>query len=186
MASATCYTRYSSPIGSWLLMSDGLTLTGVFPESHRAVPMLTAGWRRNDAFFGGIRDQLDEYFAGRLTDFTVRLGAKGTSFQQRVWTALRDIPAGTTTTYAALGSHLGHPAAARAIGAAIGRNPIALIVPCHRVVGADGTLTGYAGGLELKHWLLDHEATLRRRAGSGVTPIGLMAVARGAVQLTLS
>ena len=186
MALVTSYTRYSSPIGSWLLLSDGQALTGVFPESHRAVPEVTEAWRRDDAFFAGIRDQLTAYFAGRLTDFTVRLGVRGTSFQRRVWAALRDIPAGTTTTYAALASHLGHPAAARAVGSANGRNPLLLIVPCHRVVGAAGAPTGYAGGLELKQWLLDHEATMARRARGGVTPIALAAISRGAVQLTLS
>lgn len=186
MASVTTYSRCSSPLGDWLLLSNGDALTGVFPESHRAVPEATAGWRRDDAFFAGVRDQLGAYFAGRLTDFTVRLGAKGTHFQHRVWEALREIPLGTTTTYGALAAHLGQPSAARAVGAANGKNPLSLIVPCHRVVGTGGALTGYAGGLELKQWLLEHEATMARRAGGGVTPIALAAVARRAVQLTLS
>lgn len=186
MPSVTLFSRYSSPIGAWLLVSDGESLTGVFPESHRAVPTVTDGWRRDDAFFAGVRDQLGAYFAGRLTDFTVRLAAKGTAFQRRVWDALREIPSGTTTTYGALAAHLGQPTAARAVGTANGRNPISLIVPCHRVVGTGGALTGYAGGLELKAWLLEHEATMARRLGGGVTPLGLVAVTPRAAQLTLS
>lgn len=184
MPSPCLYTHCRSPVGSWLLVSDGAALTGVYPESHRAVPDVTDRWRRDDAFFAGVRDQLDAYFAGRLTSFDVPLGVPGTAFQQRVWAALREIPAGTTTTYGALAAHLGCPSAARAVGAANGRNPISLIVPCHRVVGCSG-LTGYAGGLELKQWLLEHEATMVRRAGGGVTPVALAAVARRAVQLSM-
>ena len=183
MASAITYTRYSSPIGVWLLVSDGEALTGVFPESHRAVPEVTAGWRRDDAYFAGVRDQFAAYFAGRLMDFSVPLAAKGTPFQRRVWGALREIPLGATTSYGALAAHLGAPTASRAVGAANGKNPISLIVPCHRVVGASGLLTGYAGGLELKQWLLDHEATTARRSAGGVTPIALVAVTPRAAQL---
>ena len=185
MALPTTWSRYTSPIGSWLLLSNGESLTGVFPESHRAVPDVTTGWRRNDAFFAGVRDQLAAYFAGRLVNFTVPLAAKGTHFQRRVWDALREIPLGTTTSYGALAAHLGMPTASRAVGAANGKNPISLIVPCHRVLGADGLLTGYAGGLELKRWLLDHESTTARRSAGGVTPIALAAVSPRAVQLTL-
>lgn len=183
MAFVTTYTRVLSPVGAWLLVSDGESLTGVFPESHRAVPE-TDEWRRDDAFFAGVRDQLSAYFAGRLMNFTVPLAARGTHFQRRVWDALREIPLGTTTTYSALATHLRCPTASRAVGAANARNPISLIVPCHRVVGASGTLTGYAGGLELKQWLLDHEATTARRCKGGLTPASLAAVAPRAVQLT--
>lgn len=185
MTFVTTYSRCSSPVGAWLLVSDGESLTGVYPESHRAVPEVTPGWRRDDAFFAGVRDQVTEYFAGRLMDFKVRLAPRGTHFQRRVWDALREIPLGTTTSYGALATHLGNPTASRAVGAANGRNPISLIVPCHRVVGAAGSLTGYAGGLELKQWLLEHEATTARRSQGGVTPIALAAVAPRAVQLTL-
>jgi methylated-DNA-[protein]-cysteine S-methyltransferase len=183
MASVTTYSRCTSPVGNWLLVSDGDALTGVYPESHREVPD-TEGWRRDDAHFAGVRDQLIAYFAGRLTEFTVPLRPQGTPFQLKVWAALRDIPLGTTTTYGALATHLGSPSSSRAVGTANGKNPISLIVPCHRVIGTAGALTGYAGGLALKQWLLDHEATARRAAG-GVTPIALAAVTRRAVQLTL-
>ncbi|MFT3710341.1 MAG: methylated-DNA--[protein]-cysteine S-methyltransferase [Archangium sp.] len=183
MAFVTTYSRCHSPIGSWLLVSDGERLTGVFPESYRALPA-TDGWRRDDEWFAGVRDQLIAYFAGRLTKFSVPLRARGTTFQQKVWTALDEIPLGATTTYGGLASHLGSPTAVRAVGSAIGKNPILLIVPCHRVVAADGGVGGYAGGTELKSWLLEHEKTARRACG-GVTPIGLAAVTPRAKQLVL-
>jgi methylated-DNA-[protein]-cysteine S-methyltransferase len=183
-AFVTSYSRCPSPIGVWLLVSDGESLTGVYPESHRAVPDVTDGWRKDDAFFAGVRDQLGAYFSGRLMDFTVRLAPKGTHFQRRVWDALREIPLGQTTSYGALASHLGSPSSSRAVGAANGKNPISLIVPCHRVIGSSGLLTGYAGGLELKQWLLEHEATTARRSAGGVTPVSLAAVAPRARQVT--
>ncbi len=186
MAYVTCYSRCASPVGSWLLVSDGEALTGAFPESHRAVPEITAGWKRDDTFFCGVVDQLRAYFAGHLTEFNVPLAPRGTPFQRRVWGALTEIPLGATTTYGALAAHLGQITASRAVGAANGKNPVSLIVPCHRVIGASGTLTGYAGGLELKQWLLDHEATMARRAKGGITPLSLRAVTRHSVQLTLS
>jgi methylated-DNA-[protein]-cysteine S-methyltransferase len=186
MASVVTYSRCASPVGHWLLVSDGEALTGVYPESHRAVPEITTAWRRDDAFFAGVRDQFTAYFSGRLTEFTVKLAPKGTPFQQRIWAALREIPLGTTTHYGALAAHIGSPSASRAVGAANAKNPIALIVPCHRVIGSAGALTGYAGGVELKQWLLEHEATTARRAAGGVTPIGLASVAPSAVQLTLA
>ena len=104
--------------------------------------------------------QLEEYFAGTRTDFTLPLAASGTPFQERVWTALRDIPYGTTESYGSLARRLGAPGASRAVGLANGRNPIAIVVPCHRVIGSSGLLTGYAGGIERKRWLLDHERGL--------------------------
>lgn len=102
--------------------------------------------------------QLREYFEGRRFDFDLRLAPVGTPFQIRVWDELRAIPAGSTDTYGAIAARLGQGSASRAVGAAVGRNPLSVIVPCHRVVGSNGTLTGYAGGLDRKRWLLDHEA----------------------------
>jgi methylated-DNA-[protein]-cysteine S-methyltransferase len=186
MAFVTTYSRCHSPVGSWLLVSDGEALTGAYPESHRAVPE-TSGWRRDDAWFAGVRDQLIAYFAGRLTKFSVPLSARGTVFQKKVWAALTEIPLGATTTYSGLAMHLGMPTSARAVGLANGKNPISLIVPCHRVIGANGSLTGYAGGVELKEWLLEHEATTSRRAASGgITPIAMCAVTPRAKQLVLN
>ena len=184
MAYVTSYTRCSSPVGEWLLVSDGEGLTGMYPESHRAVPD-TSNWKRDDAFFAGVLDQVRAYFAGHLTVFDVRLAPQGTPFQKKVWSALCEIPTGTTTTYGALASHLGQSSASRAVGAANGKNPISIIVPCHRVIGTSGTLTGYAGGLELKQWLLDHEASMARRCKGGLTPLSLRAVTRHSAQLTL-
>lgn len=143
-------------------MSDGVALTGLFPESHRAIPS-TEGWVRDDAFFTGVRDQLREYFAGRLTAFDVKLAPRGTDFQLQVWNALREVPFGEKQSYGALATKLGSPTASRAVGAANGRNPISIIVPCHRVVGSKGELTGYAGGVEVKEWLLEHEAEVASR-----------------------
>jgi methylated-DNA-[protein]-cysteine S-methyltransferase len=112
--------------------------------------------RRTDP--GGIVSCLEEYFAGRLDAITtVTIHPWGTPFQLRVWTRLRDVPAGRTTSYGDLARSIGAPAAVRAVGAANGANPIAIVVPCHRVIAADGSLSGYAGGLERKRWLLRHE-----------------------------
>ena len=101
--------------------------------------------------------QLSEYFAGDRTDFDLDLAPSGTDFQRKVWTALSQIPYGTTESYGQLALRIGQPTASRAVGLANGRNPIAIVVPCHRVIGSSGTLTGYAGGLERKRWLLEHE-----------------------------
>ncbi len=112
----------------------------------------------------GVATKLAAYFAGDLAVLdTIDVDGGGTEFQRRVWAALRTIPAGTTTSYGALAAKLGQPTATRAIGLANGANPISIVVPCHRVIGANGTLTGYGGGLPRKHWLLDHE----RRHGGG-------------------
>ncbi len=106
--------------------------------------------------------QLREYFAGNRVHFNLPLAPAGTPFRQRVWRLLLEIPHGETVTYGEIAARLGAPDSARAVGGAVGRNPLAVVVPCHRVVGADGTLTGYAGGLERKRWLLNHEATALR------------------------
>ena len=112
---------------------------------------------RDDAVLPALREQLDAYWRHELTAFDVPLRAAGTPFQQEVWAALRTIPYGTTWSYRELAEAIGRPAAVRAVGAANGRNPLWLVVPCHRVVGSDGTLVGYAGGVDVKRWLLDHE-----------------------------
>jgi len=106
------------------------------------------------------RRQLDEYFAGTRTSFDLPLDAEGTAFERRVWDLLRVIPYGTTTSYGELARRLGEPKDARAVGAANGKNPIPIVVPCHRVIGANGDLTGFGGGLERKRWLLEHEGAL--------------------------
>lgn len=103
--------------------------------------------------------QLDEYFAGKRAEFDLPLAPKGTEFQLKVWMALRSIPPGETTSYGAMAEMIGKPTASRAVGAANGKNPISIVVPCHRVIGANGTLTGYGGGLKRKAWLLNHETS---------------------------
>jgi methylated-DNA-[protein]-cysteine S-methyltransferase len=158
----TVWIMLPSPIGDLLLTATDAGLTGVHMGPVAPPPAAERGDGRS--VLAVARDELDAYFAGRLTAFAVPLAAAGTPFQQRVWAALRRVPFGTTISYGALARALGRPGAARAVGLANGRNPIAIIVPCHRVIGADGTLTGYGGGLERKRWLLAHEETLSARA----------------------
>ena len=155
----TVYDSMPSPLGPLLLTSDGTALTGVFMADHRRGPAVGPEWTRDAAPFADARAQLAAYFAGERQTFDLDVRPAGTPFQQRVWAALLDIPYGATETYGALAERLGDANLSRAVGAANGRNPVSVIVPCHRVVGANGTLTGYAGGLERKRWLLAHEAS---------------------------
>jgi methylated-DNA-[protein]-cysteine S-methyltransferase len=152
MTHATAYTIHPSPLGDLLLtMGDG-GLTGVYMHAHDPRPL--PGCARDEAPFAAATAQLDEYFAGERTTFDLRLAPSGTPFELRVWDELKRIPYGQTTTYGELARLLGRPGAARAVGRANGRNPISIVVPCHRVIGASGALTGYAGGLERKQALL--------------------------------
>jgi methylated-DNA-[protein]-cysteine S-methyltransferase len=154
-------TSVASPVGQLTLTaSDGL-LTGVAMDGQRHAPPPPSDGQRDDVWFAGIAQQLEEYFGGARTQFDVPLRLSGTEFQQQVWSALRDIPYGETISYGELARRVGNPAAVRAVGLANGRNPVAIIVPCHRVIGADGSLTGYGGGLGRKAWLLDLEAAHR-------------------------
>lgn len=154
---------HPSPVGDLRLVATQGGLRGLFFGRHHHAPPPFATHRRDPAPFAQAREQLDAWFAGDLTEFDLPLDPVGTEWQGRVWTLLRSIPYGTTTTYGALATRLGVPGAARAVGLANGRNPLALVVPCHRVVGADGRLTGYAGGLGRKRALLAHEVAVCRR-----------------------
>lgn len=149
----TTYTHADSPLGPLLLTADGDALTGLFLNTS---PTPASDWIREDhaAPFPETRRQLAAYFAGSLTEFTLPLAPVGTAFQIRVWDALRAIPYGTTCSYGDLARRLGSPGAARAVGLANGRNPISIVVPCHRVLGTSGRLTGYSGGMERKAFLL--------------------------------
>ncbi|MGI8667445.1 MAG: methylated-DNA--[protein]-cysteine S-methyltransferase [Jatrophihabitans sp.] len=149
-----------SPVGTLLLTGDGEAITGLYTCEHVRLP--TEIGERSDAAFTAAREQLGEYFAGDRTRFELPLAPAGTEFQHRVWQRLLAIELGSVRTYAQLAIELGNPKAARAVGLANGRNPISIVVPCHRLLGSDGTLTGYAGGLPTKQWLLSHE---RRVAG---------------------
>ena len=154
------FTVMSSPVGELTLTSDGSALTAVYFEAPKYGPTTTNGWIRDDAVLADARRQLEEYFRGERTTFDLALAPSGTDFQRTVWRALSDIPFAATTSYGAIASQIGKPSASRAVGAANGRNPISIIVPCHRVVGSGGDLTGYGGGLDRKRWLLDHEAVV--------------------------
>jgi methylated-DNA-[protein]-cysteine S-methyltransferase len=151
------YTTLDSPIGELLLLSDGEALQGLYMQDGRKPATINPRWVPSTAPFVDVTAQLEEYFAGRRTTFDVPLAAEGAPFERRVWRALEDIPYGETVSYGEIARRVGQPSAARAVGLANGRNPIAVIVPCHRVIGADGTLTGYGGGLERKRLLLELE-----------------------------
>jgi methylated-DNA-[protein]-cysteine S-methyltransferase len=159
---ASWYCHYSSPVGELVLTSDGEALTGLHLPLRDvgAAPLKGSGWRRDEAPFRDAIEQLRAYFACERTGFDLPLRMDGTPFQRLAWDALLTIPFGTTISYAEQARRIGRPEASRAVGAANGRNPIAIIVPCHRVIGSSGTLTGYGGGLALKEWLLTHESTV--------------------------
>jgi methylated-DNA-[protein]-cysteine S-methyltransferase len=147
-----------SPVGPITLVAEGDALVGCYMERQRHRPDEDRFGIRDDTAVAHAAAQLDEYFAGERHVFDLELSfARGTPFQQQVWRALCDIPYGETITYGALAARIGAPGASRAVGLANGRNPIGIIVPCHRVVGSNGTLTGYGGGLERKRLLLDLE-----------------------------
>jgi len=129
-------------------------------------------WRRDDALFKDAFAQLDAYFACELTEFDLPLHFVGTTFQKTIWQALIDIPFGETVSYGALADAIGQPKSSRAVGAANGANPISIVAPCHRVIGADGSLTGFGGGLDIKRFLLDHERRVAGREGrQGLLPL---------------
>jgi methylated-DNA-[protein]-cysteine S-methyltransferase len=160
-ASRTSTTTVDSPVGPLTLTAREGSLSGLYMQGQRHAPPRTREWRREDDAFAPVREQLDAYFAGTLTEFELPLAMAGTPFQRRVWAALREIPYGETISYGELARSVGRPGGARAVGLANGRNPVGIVVPCHRVIGADGSMTGYGGGLARKTWLLEHEAAHR-------------------------
>ncbi|EST29020.1 hypothetical protein N566_22625 [Streptomycetaceae bacterium MP113-05] len=146
-----------SPLGDLTLVAEGDALTALYFPGHLRMPQPGTFGPRDDAALAVAGRQLEEYFAGERTAFDLPLAPRGGDFQQDVWRLLRAIPYGATRTYGDLARELGDPALAQAVGAANGRNPLSIVVPCHRVVGADGTLTGFAGGLAAKRFLLTLE-----------------------------
>jgi methylated-DNA-[protein]-cysteine S-methyltransferase len=151
------WCTHASPLGELLLVGGARALREVRFPPHARDEMPSAAVRRDPARFDAVRRQLDEYFAGRRRAFELPLAPRGSLFQLRVWRELLAIPYGTTISYGELAKRLGRPGAGRAVGLANGRNPLAIVVPCHRVIGADGSLTGYGGGIQRKAWLLRHE-----------------------------
>jgi methylated-DNA-[protein]-cysteine S-methyltransferase len=158
LPSASYFTEIPSPIGDLTLTGDGRALTGLYMQHHRHRPPLDPGAIGDAAPFEEALWQLAQYFAGERTGFELPLSPTGTPFQRAVWDALVEIPYGETVSYGELARRVGRPAASRAVGLANGRNPISIVVPCHRVVGASGSLTGYGGGLDRKRFLLELEA----------------------------
>jgi methylated-DNA-[protein]-cysteine S-methyltransferase len=158
----TRYCWYDSPFGRLLIAGDDAGLRSIFfdREGRRCTP--GPDWTRDDASHADAVRQLGAYFEGRLTRFDLALAPRGTEFQLRVWRALTEIPYGRTASYAQIAARIGRPAAVRAVGAANGANPLPIVVPCHRVIGADGSLTGYGGGLDLKASLLALERAVDR------------------------
>jgi methylated-DNA-[protein]-cysteine S-methyltransferase len=151
------YSYVDSPLGALLVARDDVGLTALYLPSGKHQVSVPPEWTRDDSAFDDARTQLDEYFAGKRTTFDLPLHLLGSPFQQRVWAALQEIPYGQTTSYGKTAAVIGAPTASRAVGLANGQNPVSIIVPCHRVVGANGSLTGYGGGLPAKRWLLSHE-----------------------------
>lgn len=151
---------YESPLGRLLLVGQHGFLTGVYFEDHANRRPISEEIRVLPAAFHHVTTQLDEYFDGSRQEFDLPLRPVGTEFQRRVWTALADISYGTTETYGDLAYRLGDRKASRAVGLANSKNPLSIIIPCHRVLGADGSLTGYGGGVDKKLWLLRHEGAL--------------------------
>ena len=158
----TYYQLHDSPTGELLLLSNGEALTALHMTAGKYVPAMNADWERAERLpvLMQTKRELDAYFLGKLRAFTVPLTPQGTEFQKRAWIALTKIPYGETRSYGQQAHLIGQPSAVRAIGAANGKNPIGIIVPCHRVIGANGSLTGYAGGLHNKEFLLKLEGIL--------------------------
>ena len=163
MNDITLYTQIPSPIGQLLLEGNEQALQGLYMAPAAPRP----GWSNAREPFANAVEQLEQYFAGERVEFDLELDMRGTDFQKNVWEALLTIPYGETRSYGEIARQIGRPDRARAVGAANGSNPISIIVPCHRVIGSDGSLTGYGGGLDRKRFLLDHE--------SGVASLNLTA-----------
>jgi methylated-DNA-[protein]-cysteine S-methyltransferase len=156
------HTTIDSPIGELTLVARDGVLSGIYFPGHWHMPAPEVFGTRSERGFEQAREQLGEYFAGERTEFDLETVIAGDEFQERVWELIDRIPYGQTTTYGEMAQELGDPALARRVGGAVGRNPLSIVAPCHRVVGKDGKLTGYAGGLERKRFLLELEGAGER------------------------
>ena len=167
---ASSFVTIDTPVGPVRIAASGGRIREIHLDAKdEGDGAAAAGERADRALTRRAAEQLEAYFAGRLTTFDLPLGAEGTDFQRSVWHELSRIPYGTIASYGEIARRVGRPTGSRAVGAANGRNPIAIVVPCHRVIGANGTLTGYAGGLWRKEWLLAHEGV---EAVGGVRAVG--------------
>jgi methylated-DNA-[protein]-cysteine S-methyltransferase len=163
-ASVVTHTTIASRLGDLTVVAQDGTVVGLYFPGHWYRPDPARFGPRGDAGFDAVRDQIGQYLAGDRREWTVPVATNGDDYQERVWSLVRMIPYGETATYGDLAHQLGGGTTAQEVGAAVGRNPVCLLVPCHRVVGAGGTLTGYAGGLRRKRFLLDLEAEVVSRA----------------------
>jgi methylated-DNA-[protein]-cysteine S-methyltransferase len=157
------YTHLESPVGTLLVAGAEESIWALWIDGQRWGPQVGKDWRTAAEPFAETRRQLGQYFAGERAVFDLPLRRQGTDFRREVWEALRLIPLGQTRSYGELAASIGRPGAARAVGLANGRNPFAIVVPCHRLIGSNGSLVGYGGGLERKRWLLAHERGEPRR-----------------------
>ena len=164
MSALRLHTTIDSPIGPLLLVGDEEALSGLYMQGGPRPKRIGPDWRQTGEPFAAAAEQLGEYFAGERIAFDLPLRMEGPEFERAVWAQLREIPYGETASYGQIAKRIGQPDAARAVGVANARNPVAVIVPCHRVIGADGSLTGFGGGLERKQFLLEHEAGAIRLA----------------------
>jgi methylated-DNA-[protein]-cysteine S-methyltransferase len=144
-------------IGTLILIGDEIGLRYILFEKEKNQVVIQDDWQKNPDFFTAVKMQLRAYFKGELKEFDLPLAPEGTTFQQKVWRALRNIPYGELVSYKSIAKTIGNPKAVRAVGAANGKNPLPIIVPCHRVIGSDGSLTGFGGGLQTKQQLIDLE-----------------------------
>lgn len=151
------YGHADTPIGTVLLVGGQGGLSGLYLAEHARTPATAGGWVHDEPHFDNVRHQLGEYFAGTRTEFDLPLRPVGTPFQLAVWDALRGVSYGETASYGQIARRIERATAVRAVGAANGLNPLSIVIPCHRIIGASGALTGYGWGLERKRWLLDHE-----------------------------
>jgi methylated-DNA-[protein]-cysteine S-methyltransferase len=151
------FDQFKTPIGHLKVAADAQGLRHVLFEKSKYAATDETTWQRDAKALANVREQLQAYFAGELKRFDLVLSPQGTEFQTQVWKTLANIPFGKTWSYSDIAKKVNSPKAVRAVGAANGRNPIPIILPCHRVIGSNGTLTGYAGGLPMKQWLLEHE-----------------------------
>lgn len=181
MTTTTFYSYIDCPLGRLFVRGDGQFVTALYMPEQKGWRGPDASWQQCDDAFGLVREQLGEYFAGSRQIFDVPHKLAGTPFQRRVWQELLRIPFGTTISYAQLAQRLGQPTATRAVGNANSRNPISIIVPCHRVIGSNGKLAGYAGGIENKQWLIEweKERTPANFAGLDVVEPAALAGMRG-------